>query len=323
MPTHPGGLRKAPFLLFFSLLLFASCAPEVDVEKLFVQSNSDDYEERVEARQRIASLVEKGSVEPFARGLKSHNAETRLQSILNLLAIKNPESKKPLVGELELSRRFNVFYNPIRLVPVASPSDSRIMIANILRMKGGDPGAVPILAEAYGKEPDVAARVGTVFALGALHDPAAAETLKKALKDDDLKVVQAAVEGLTMISDPDIAKRLLEGLTDPREEIRANCASALSGYQDPGVKDALLHSVLKDSSMKVRMAALDSLPSAGGFPAFPTILAILKDPHTPTELREESAKALQSLTGQDFGQDAARWSAWWEKNKAKLVPKEG
>src|SRR5262249_49997428 len=126
--TSPAGRRGAALLLI-SLVIScsASCAPEVDVEKLFVQANSDDYEERVEARQRLPDLVEKGAVEPFARGLKSPNAETRVQSILNLFAIQTPESKKPLVGELELSRRFNVFYNPIRLVPVSTPSDSRIM----------------------------------------------------------------------------------------------------------------------------------------------------------------------------------------------------
>ena len=310
--------RAALSLLLASMVFLASCAPEVDVEKLFIQSNSDDYEERVEARQRLSQLVEKGEVEPFARGLQSRNAETRVQCILHLLLIKSPESKKPLVGELELSRRFNVFYNPIRLIPVSNPSDSRIMVANILWTKGGAPGAAETVAEGYGKEPDVDTRVATVFALGALHDPASVPTLKKALKDPDLKVVKAALEGLNLLQTPDISQSLLEGLSDSREEVRANSASALGGFHDSASSQALAQAIHKDPSTKVRLAAVGALSNAGGFGAFATILGLLKDPHSSAEMKEKAAAALQSMTGQDFGEDAARWAGWWEHNKASL-----
>src|SRR5439155_17220349 len=118
---------------------------------------------------------------------RSPNAETRVQSILHLLAIQSPESKKPLVDELALSRRFNVFYNPIRLVQISTPSDSRIMVAHILQMKGGDSRTAPILAKSYGQEPDVDARVATIYALGALQDPGAAPALEKGLRDAEVK----------------------------------------------------------------------------------------------------------------------------------------
>jgi HEAT repeat protein len=321
MSTIASRRNKAALILLCLVVSFsASCAPEVDVEKLYVQANSEDYEERVEARQKLGDLVEKGDVGAFARGLKSPNAETRVQSILHLFAIRNPESKKPLVGELELSRRFNVFYNPIRLVPVSVPSDSRIMIANILRTKGGDPGAVPILADSYGKETDVDARVGTVYALGALHDSTAVPALRNALKDADLRVVKAALEGLNQIPIPDIASSLLEGLSDSREDVRANSAAVLGGFHDPGVTAALLEKVQKDPAMKVRLAALGALPNAGGFPTFAPILSLLKDPKSSAELKGGAVTALQSLTGQDFGLDAARWSAWWDKNRARTSP---
>jgi len=319
MPIHPSRCRRATLsLLCLFHVLLAACAPEVDVEKLFVQANSDDYEERVEARQRLGQLVEKGDVEPFARGLKSRNAETRVQCIMHLLAIQNPESKKPLVEELELSRRFNVFYNPIRLVPVSVPSDSRIMVANILWTKGGDPKAAEMLAEGYGKEPDVNTRIATVFALGALHDPTAIPALKKALKDKELKVVKAALEGLNLMQAPDISRSLLDELSDSQEEVRANSASALGGFHDPAVGAALLQAVHKDPSMKVRVAALGALPNASGFGAFAPALGVLKDPHASAELKAKAATALQSLTGQDFGENAASWAGWWERNKASL-----
>jgi hypothetical protein len=312
-------LGAALGLAVFLLTWLAACASEVDVEKLFVQSNSDDYEERVEARQKLGQLVESGSVEPFAKGLQSSNNETRVQSILHLLAIRNPESKKPLLGELELSRRFNTFYNPIRLVPVSTPSDSRIMVAHILEAKGGDPKAAEILAASYGKEPDTATRVATVYALGALNDQAAIPPLRKALKDPEIEVVHAALEGLNQIKAPGTAAALIEGLADSNETIRANSASALSSFTEPEAARALLEALHKDPSPKVRLSALGALPNAGGFSAFAPILALLKDPRTATEMKNKAATSLQSLTGQDFGQDAAKWARWWEQNKSTFA----
>ena len=313
---------RAGAALILAVLLGAwlcACATEVDVEKLFVQSNSDDYEERVEARQRLGQLVESGQVEPFAKGLQSQNAETRVQSILHLMAITTPEAKKPLLGELELSRRFNVFYNPIRLLPGSTPNDSRIMVAHILETKGGDPQAAQILSASYGKEPDTAARVGTVYALGALQDPTAIPALRKALKDPELEVVRAALEGLTQIKAPGVAAALIEGLGDADETIRANSAAALSSFEEPDAARALLEAVRNDSSPKVRLAALGALPNAGGFATFSTILAFLKDPHSDAEMKGKAVICLQSLSGQDFGQDAAKWARWWEQNKATFV----
>ena len=322
--SRPIGRRRAragAALCLAALLIavLSACASEVDVEKLFVQSNSDDYEERVEARQRLAKLVESGNIEPFAKGLQSPNAETRVQSILHLLAIHTPESKQPLVGELELSRRFNIFYNPIRLVPVSTPSDSRIMVAHILQSKGGDPRAVEILAASYGKEPDTATRVATVFALGALQNKAAVPALRQALRDPEMEVVRAALEGLNQIRTPGIAASLVEGLADPNETIRANSAAALSSFEEPEVAQALLEAMRKDPSPKVRLAALGALPNAGGFAAFNPILALLKDPQMAPEMKDRAATSLQSLTGQDFGQDASRWARWWEQNKATFA----
>lgn len=312
-------LPALPLLAALLISLAVSCASEVDVEKLYVQSRSNDYEERVEARQKLEQLVSEGKVEPFARGLRSENAETRVQSILHLMIIKNDEARKVLVGELELSRRFNVFYNPIRLIPVSTPADSRIMIARIVLLKGGDPKAVEILGATYGKEPDAEARVGTVYALGALADPRTVPALRKALRDRDLKVVKAALEGLSLLQVPDVGDTLLQGLTDSDEAVRVNCASILSGFPGRRTADALMEAVRKDPSEKVRLAALSSAAYAGGPYTFEFILGVLKSRGTGAEMKSRAASALQSLTNQDFGQDAARWARWYEQNREKLL----
>jgi len=300
------------------LSLAVSCASEVDVEKLYVQSNSDDYEERVEARQKLSRLVSEGKVEPFAHGLGSVNAETRVQSILHLMAIRSDEARRALVGELEFSRRFNVFYNPIRLVPSSLASDSRIMIARIIFLNGGDPKAVEILDATYGKEPDAEARVGTLYALGALADPKAIPALRRGLADPELKGVRAALEGLNQLQVPDLAGALLKGLSDSNEQVRFNAATVLSGFPGEETATALMEAVRKDPSQKVRMAALGSVAYAGAPDAFDFILGILKDPGSTQEMKDKAASALRSLSNQDFGRDAARWSQWNEQSRGKV-----
>ena len=75
-PRFPASLL-VPVALLLSLAL--SCAAEVEVEKLFLQSRSSDYEEQVEARQKLEELVTGGKVGVFARGLRSENSEIRVE----------------------------------------------------------------------------------------------------------------------------------------------------------------------------------------------------------------------------------------------------
>ncbi len=314
-PRFPASLL-VPVALLLSLAL--SCAAEVEVEKLFLQSRSSDYEEQVEARQKLEELVTGGKVGVFARGLRSENSEIRVQSIFHLMRIKNDEARKVLVGELELSRRFNAFYNPIRLLPSSTPYDSRILIARVVFLLGGDPEAVEVLAATYGKEPDVEARLGTVYSLGALVDPRTVPALKKVLRDRDLQVVKAALEGLSQQQVPDVAESLLQGLADSEEAVRVNSASVLAGFPGRRTADALMEAVRKDPSEKVRLAALGSAAIAGGPHAFEFILGVLKSREAGAEMKSQAASALQGITNQDFGQDAARWARWYRENRDRL-----
>jgi HEAT repeat protein len=313
-------LRGLPLIGLLAVSLATSCASEVDVEKLYVQSNSDDYEERVEARKTLNDLVRQGKADPFARGLRSENAETRVQSILYLLAVKNEAAKKALVGELELARRFNVFYNPVRLVPSANPIDSRVMIAHIVFLLGGDPGATEILGRTYGSEPDADARVGTLYALGALEDPKGEPTLRKALKDPEMKVVKAALEGLDHLQAQDVSATLLEGLADSNEKVRANCAAALAGFPGEKTSAALAGALQKDPSEPVRVAAIGSLAYAGGMDAFQIILNTLSSRDSSPAMKNRAASALQSLSNQNFGENASLWTRWYERSRGKVHP---
>jgi len=314
--TRP--FRRRLAAVFCGLALAAACASEVDVEKLYTQSNSDDYEERLEATQKLEQLIREKKVEPFAQGLRSKNAAFRVQSILNLMTIGDEASKQALVGELELSRRFNVFYNPIRLLPVSTPADSRIMIARIIRLNGGHPRAAQILSDTYGKEPDPASRTATIYALGALGDGKTAPALLKALRDPELGVVKAALEGLNLLQTPKVVDTLIQGLSDPSEAVRANSASVLGGFPGRKTADALIGAVRRDPSEKVRLLALGALPFAGGPETFEFVLGVLRSPASSSEMKAKAASGLRSLTNEDFGQDADRWARWHAVHRANV-----
>ncbi len=44
-----------------------------------------------------------------------------------------------------------------------------------------------------------------------------------------------------------------------------------------------------------------------------SLIAVLKDPMTFD--REEAAKALGAITGQDFGENQERWQQWRDENR--------
>jgi len=81
---------------------------------------------------------------------------------------------------------------------------------------------------------------------------------------------------------------------------------------------ALIERVRKDDSEQVRIAALASLAFAGKGDAFEFLLGVLRDPRSSPALKRTAASGLESLSNQDFGEDAERWSHWYHQNQAKL-----
>jgi len=307
-------LRLVPILA----VTVVACASEVDIEQIYVEVNSHDYEARTDARRKLQELVDQKIVEPFDRGLQSPNAETRVQSILHLMAINTPESVEALLPELELSRRFKVFYHPIRLMPSPHPSDSRIMVAYIIRLNGGHPEALEILRNTYGKEEDAEAREGTVMAMGALHDPGAIPTLKKVLRDPEAAVMQAAMEGLTGMQAPDLYEDLVACVGDDDEGVRIRCAKRLSHFRGDKAAAGVLELLAQASSAALREALVGCLGGMGGDRAFEALLALLRSRDEDPGIQRKALESLQSMTGQNFEADPDKWQSWWGENKARL-----
>jgi hypothetical protein len=94
---------------------------------------------------------------------------------------------------------------------------------------------------------------------------------------------------------------------------RAHAASVMHQIGDSKLLDALALAVQKDSSTRVRRAAATSLGSWPNRQAVDALIGALGD--RDQNVRKDAAAALQKLTQQSFGEDGARWRAWWATAK--------
>lgn len=103
------------------------------------------------------------------------------------------------------------------------------------------------------------------------------------------------------------AERLASELRDAKDIVMA-AADILVEIGSPAVGP--LESVLRDGPESARERAASALGRIGDPAAVPALCDALGDRSAP--VRKEAALALATLTGQDFGTDAAAWRAWWE-----------
>jgi HEAT repeat protein len=158
-------------------------------------------------------------------------------------------------------------------------SDAGVRDAALDAMKRAPGGPAPALAEMLG-EPEVEVRLWAVHVLGQLKEPAALPHLAKALGDEDAGVRRAAVGALCWLGDPQAVDPLVGALGDADAGVRRAAAGGLGYFGDRRAVGPLIEA-LGDRDAAVREAA---------------------------------ATALESITEQDFGQDAEGWRTWWAKN---------
>ena len=122
-------------------------------------------------------------------------------------------------------------------------------------------------------------------ALGKIGMPAIEPLMAALRKADPTNLPFAYIaKSLARMQDPQTTKLLLGLLTDPNEHKRSRAAEALRHSKDPNVVDPLI-AALKDQNSNVKSNA---------------------------------ALSLKKITGQNFGEDAAKW----EESRAKNKPKQ-
>jgi hypothetical protein len=159
-------------------------------------------------------------------------------------------------------------------------------------------------------------------ALGLLRDAEAVAPLLLLLKEPDPRVKSEAMEALGAIADPRGVLPLSVFLRDEDWRLRATAARALGAIRDPRALAPLLRAIEGDPTAIVVESAAAALALLDRPEAIPAVLARLESAGTDDmRLSDVLARALRSLSGRDFGTEAAAWRAWWEDAKTRPFQK--
>lgn len=158
-------------------------------------------------------------------------------------------------------------------------------------------------------------------------------------REEEKEFVLKLVRALGRVADPATVPALKKAYQDfpgqTGEEIRAEVCHALGEYfaahaarPDGSVAKelvAVLRVALntKAESPRVQEAAAFTLgnmcyPTYDRGEAADQLIIALKDAKLPKDVARAAARSLHFLTGQDFGEDGAKWDEWFQKNKEKL-----
>ncbi len=175
-----------------------------------------------------------------------------------------------------------------------------------------DDRAVDPLIRALGDESS-AVRTAAATALASNRSERAIPALLQSLDDEDDRTRQEVMSALIRFGRPELRKRLERALReDPFYGVRQHAAWGLANTQDkrtiPALQDALI-----DPHRKVVVAAilgLTRLKDDSPVTLDLLIQSLRRDP----DIRREAARALQTLTGENFGDNPSQWEDWYDAN---------
>jgi HEAT repeat protein len=183
-------------------------------------------------------------------------------------------------------------------------------IKALARMK--NPRATAALF-ALAKDPKCKYRKQIAEQLGYIEDPRAADLLVVLAKDSDPEIRSGAMRGWAVSKDRRAADLLITGLADHDASVREAAAFGLLNLKAPKAFDALVKA-LGDSSNSVRNGACQALGALKDPRAIePLVAVVIGDKENL--VRFQAGRALDSITGQHFGEDGKRWQNWLETKK--------
>lgn len=122
-------------------------------------------------------------------------------------------------------------------------------------------------------------------------------------KDHNLRI--SAAWALGEIGDPSAVEPLIETLSD-RKKVKDVAAKALGEIGELQAVEPLV-SLLKDENWEIRGTAAKSLGKIGDPRAIKPLINTLSDKNDI--VRWYTSKALENITGETLGDDAAKWQA--------------
>ena len=172
--------------------------------------------------------------------------------------------------------------------------------------KIGDERAVEPLKQAL-KDKSKDVQIWAAFGLYKLGDTQKIEFLITALKDEDSNVRKNAAEALGKIGDERAVEPLKQALKDKSKDVQIWAAFGLYKLGDTQ-KIEFLITALKDEDSNVRKNAAEALGKIKDPRAIEPLIGALKD--EKSIVKGAAAKALLEITGEDFGEDEAKWRDW-------------
>jgi HEAT repeat protein len=207
----------------------------------------------------------------------------------------------------------------LMVAELAGPDDERRSEAAQVLKSCGDSAytAVPALtAMLLDDNPEM--REAAASSLGSIADnnQSVVNGLTQAVHvETDSQALEAEIYAIKTLDGEATAFALLqEALQSPLPGIRGSACGIMIDYTGmPGALE-LLVATLDDPDSGVRIAAAVSLIYFGddALPVVPKLIAMLADPEPSVSYQVRFA--LETITNQTFGDDAALWTTWWEQN---------
>jgi HEAT repeat protein len=180
-----------------------------------------------------------------------------------------------------------------------------------------DAASVEALVKAAGDSDDWT-RANAIQALSRIGDRRAIDCLIAALGDRDWRVRFEAVQALEKMPDPRAVEPLARVLGD--RHLAGWCAAqVLKKIGAPAVKPIARQ--LLQGNQEARRNAADALLAIGDPACVEALIGALQD--EDSWVRVLAWIALRDITGQAFGEDYAKWKAWYETSARRRFDKGG
>jgi HEAT repeat protein len=262
-----------------------------------VDISGDDADGWCTRLRRVMALEEAAdntAVDPLIEALNDSYWKTRMHAARGLGKIGDKKAVKPLIGLLKEK-------NP----------KVRSDAAKALGMIGGKRAVEHLVGALKDEVPEVRERV--IEALGEIGDKAAVMPLVELLREEDFEVRLCAKRALRDIGKSAIS--LLSGVLKDGDARVRKCVAEVLGWIRAREAVKPLIEALADKEPSVRRAAIDSLRMLRDKRAIEPLIRSLKD--KDGWVRFDAEWALETITGQDFGEDYDKWKEWYEESRDK------
>ncbi len=123
--------------------------------------------------------------------------------------------------------------------------------------------------------------------------------------EPDPLVREAIVDAMAEFGTPMASQVLKAGLNDADAQVRRKCCVAIGKRGDPDSVDLLAQVVATDPDHEVRIAAVDALGKVKSPESIKALSRALED--SDPAMQYAGVRALQSVTGRDYGGDVSAW----------------